>query len=134
MNLRLAVRVKSKIILVDPADIESVEAAGNYVRIHVASAGYLVRVTMAEFERGMSEEGFVRIHRSTIVNLAHVASLEPQATGDYVVHLRSGRDVFLSRTFRERFFAMTTIGGSRRSLAARVTAVERDAPGLPAVV
>ena len=117
MNQRIAVRVKSKILLVDPGEIECVEACGNYVRIHAPSASYLVRGTMSAFEADLSAEGFVRIHRSTIVNLAHIASLEPHVTGEYVVHLRSGRDVMLSRTFRERFFALTTIGGLRRSLA-----------------
>ena len=109
MNFRIAVRVKSRIFLIDPSTVEWVEAYGNYVRIHHGSSAHLVRGTISGFEQHLSEYGFVRIHRSALVNIAHVVSLEPVVSGDYTVHLASGREVMLSRTYRERFFNFVSV-------------------------
>jgi two-component system LytT family response regulator len=103
-NFRIAARVKSRIMLIDPARVDWIEAYGNYVRIHSGPDAHLVRGTISRFERQLAPYGFVRIHRSSLVNIAQVASLEPSSNGDYTVHLVSGRDVVMSRTFRDNFF------------------------------
>lgn len=115
MNFRIAVRVKSRILLINPASVEWIEACGNYVRIHTADGSHLVRGTISGYERHLTSSGFVRIHRSALVNISHVASLEPVVSGDYTVHLTSGRDVILSRTFRERFFAFVSVPAQQQA-------------------
>jgi two-component system LytT family response regulator len=124
VNFRIAVRVKSRIFLIDPATVEWVEAYGNYVRIHHGSSAHLVRGTISSFEQHLSEYGFVRIHRSALVNIAHVVSLEPVVSGDYTVHLASGREVMLSRTYRERFFAFVSVPMSAAHTSALGRAIE----------
>jgi DNA-binding LytR/AlgR family response regulator len=105
MNWRIPVRVKSRIVLVDPSAIDLVEACGNYARLHSGDATYLMRGTLSGFEQRLASAGFVRIHRSAMVNITFVASLEPTVSGDYRMHLSTGRVVTLSRTYREQFFS-----------------------------
>ncbi len=79
--------------LVDPAEIAWVEAAGNYVEIHVGGATHLARGTLASFEERLARAGFVRVHRSRLVNRARVASLKPTPSGDLEITLDDGRTV-----------------------------------------
>ncbi|HEX9106337.1 MAG TPA: LytTR family DNA-binding domain-containing protein, partial [Longimicrobiales bacterium] len=116
---RLAVRSGGRIVLLRMDDVEWIEARGNYARLHLApspgvvapGAGggreprgpvHLVRETMAALEAALDPERFARIHRSTIVNLERVRELHPLFHGEYVVLMRSGERLTLSRGYRER--------------------------------
>jgi two-component system, LytTR family, response regulator len=77
-----------------------VEAASYYVCLHVGEETHLIRRTMAELERDLGDN-FLRIHRSTIVNLARVGGLELQSSGDYAVVLSSGVQLRLSRGYKQ---------------------------------
>jgi two-component system LytT family response regulator len=99
---RLVVKSDSRIALVKPEDIDWVEAAGNYVRLHVGKDEHLLRGTMEGIEGQLPPRQFVRIHRSTIVNVERIRSLEPGFHGDYVVALHDGTELPLSRTYRSR--------------------------------
>ena len=90
------------VVLVDIADIEYIEAAGNYVRIHWQRGHQLFRESIGALEERLDPAQFARVHRSVIVNLDSVEHLEPNAFGDYRVTLRSGAVVPLSRRFRDR--------------------------------
>ena len=79
------------------ADIESLQAAGNYVNLRVRGREYPLRSTIAAIEARLDPQRFRRVHRSHIVNLDHVASIEPLDTGDARVHLRDGLVVPVSR-------------------------------------
>jgi two-component system, LytTR family, response regulator len=98
---RLLVRDEGRVIVVPVGDLEYAEAAGNYVRLHAGGAVHLLRETLSELEAGLDPRRFARIHRSSIVNVAHVAELEPWFSGDYMVVLRSGARLKLSRSFRQ---------------------------------
>jgi two-component system LytT family response regulator len=124
VNFRIAVRVKSRIFLVDPATVEWVEAYGNYVRVHHGTGAHLVRGTISGFEQHLRAYGFVRVHRSALVNISHVVSLEPVVSGDYTIHLGSGRDITLSRTYRERFFAFVSVPMAGAPPSALAQAIE----------
>ena len=100
---RFVVRSVGKILLVDVADIDWIEAAGNYVRLHHGGESHLLRETMTALESRLDPRRFVRIHRSTIVNLARVRELRHILHGDYAVVLRDGTRLTMSRGFRERF-------------------------------
>ena len=78
-----------------------VEAAGNYVTFHTAARSYLVRGTLAAWDGRLAARGFVRVHRSHLVNRAHIASFKPTASGDLEITLDSGRTLAGSRRYRE---------------------------------
>jgi two-component system LytT family response regulator len=101
---RLVVKTTGgRLRFVKTEDVAWVAAEGNYARVHVAGSDYLLRETLAAFEAQLDARSFVRIHRSTIVNLDHVRELEPLPHGTYAVVLGEGTRLTLSRRFRERF-------------------------------
>ena len=99
---RLAVRNNGHVLFLAPAEIEWIEAAGNYVRLNAAGESHLLRETMSGVEAKLPRERFLRIHRSAIVNLEVVRELVPSPHGDFVVVLRSGKRLPLSRGCRDR--------------------------------
>ncbi len=101
---RLLVPRGEQLELIDAAGILWLEADDNYVHVHTASARYLVRRTLADLLDQLGER-FVRIHKSTAVNLAEVTSLVPLFKGDHEVRLRGGQVLRLSRRFKDALFA-----------------------------
>lgn len=99
---RIVVRDDGDYILIRTPDIEALEAAGNYVRIVQGGRNHLVRGTLTEFERVLDPAGFVRIHRSTVVNMDRVRRVTPQEHGDFIVTLEGGRQYRMSRHFKDR--------------------------------
>ncbi len=100
---RIAVTTESDtVILVSVSDIEYIEAAGNYVRLHWEGRHQLFRESIGALEERLDPGQFARVHRSVIVNLDRVERLEPNAFGDYRVTLRNGAIVPLSRRYRDR--------------------------------
>ena len=97
---RFLVRKLGKEFLVAAADVERLEAQGNYVNLHVRGRAYPLRSTMTAIEAMLDPAKFVRVHRSHIVNLDHLAEIEPLDTGDARLKLRDGSIVPCSRTFR----------------------------------
>lgn len=96
------VRAKERIVFVDPHDVTWIGAEGKYVRLHTASAAYLVRQSIAEVERRLDPREFLRIHRSTIVNLRRVREMHRGVGDDFVVILTDGTKLSLSRRYRAR--------------------------------
>ena len=84
-------------------DISSIQSAGNYVSLFVDGRELLVRETLAMMERRLEGVGFIRVHRSHIVNLDHVESLGAAGGGRSVITLKDGAQVPLSRSYRQRF-------------------------------
>ena len=99
---RLVVRTPGQLLFLDVADIDWIEAASYYACVHVRGETHIIRRALAELERDLGEEKFIRIHRSTIVNLDRVQGLELQDGGDYEVVLKGGSRLRLSRRFRKR--------------------------------
>jgi len=97
---RIEIRDGGRIIFLDPGDIAWVEAAGNYVEIHANGATHLARGTLTGFEERLAEHGFVRIHRSRLINRARVTSFKPTQSGDLEIELDDGRAIIGSRRFR----------------------------------
>jgi two-component system LytT family response regulator len=83
-------------------DVDWMDAAGNYVRLHSAGRAHLVRDTMKALEGRLDPERFVRIHRSAIVNIDLVVALRQELHGDYVAVLRDGTEIRVGRRFRGR--------------------------------
>ena len=103
---RIFVRDGRRIVFIDLAQIDHIEAAENYVRLHVGNKSHLMRQTMAELESMLNPAVFVRIHRSQIVNVAAISELRPLLNGSYVVVLKSGVELISSRRFRSRIEAV----------------------------
>jgi len=99
---RFMVRERGRLILVAASDVDWIGAAGNYVELHVGSAVHLVRGTLAELEERLPADRFVRVHRSTIVNLDRVKELQPWSHGDLQMILNDGTEIRLSRRYRDR--------------------------------
>jgi DNA-binding LytR/AlgR family response regulator len=97
---RFLVRKLGREFLVAAADIESLQAAGNYVNLRVRGRDYPLRSTIAAVEARLDPARFQRVHRSHIVNLDHVAMIEPLDTGDARLHLKDGSTLPCSRRYR----------------------------------
>jgi len=94
---RLPVTDNCRITFVKTRDIQWIESAGNYARLHVGSRHHDIRETLTNLESKLSPSEFVRIHRSTIVNLRHVKEIHPWFHGYHLVLLESGQELRLSR-------------------------------------
>jgi two-component system LytT family response regulator len=102
---RLAVKSGGRVYLVRVEDIDWIEAASNYVRLHVGKEEHLLRDTLAGLESRLDPARFVRVHRSTIVNIDRIRELQPGFHGDHVIILRDGTELALSRSCREKLEA-----------------------------
>jgi len=98
---RLMIKSGGRIHFVRMADVDWCEAQGNYVRVHVGTQEHLVRDTMSHLESELDPQQFVRIHRSTIVNVDRIQEMQSSFNGEYVVLLRTGTRLTLSRGYRE---------------------------------
>ena len=87
---RILVKQKDRLIVVNPHEIDWVEAEGDYVRLHVGPEAHFIRSTLAQMEEKLAPEGFVRIHRSRLVNFDRIKELRPIFQGESVVVLKSG--------------------------------------------
>jgi two-component system, LytTR family, response regulator len=99
---RVALRAAGKISFVNVEDIMYVQAAENYVQLHLKSARHLLHVPIATLEASLDPETFLRIHRSMIVNVKHVQELETGPHGEYIVVLKGGTKLQSSRSYNEK--------------------------------
>ncbi len=97
---RLLVRTTGRIVVVRVADIDWIEASGDYACLHVEKKTWLVRETIATIAQRYAAHGMVRIHRSTLVNLDRVTELRPVSNGEFTVVLRDGTELKMSRNYR----------------------------------
>jgi len=99
---RLPIKSGGRVIFVRVEEIDWVEAAHNYIVLHVQKDTHLLRETMNAFEARLSPEKFVRISRSTIVNIDRIKELQPMFYGEYTVTLHNGTKLTLSRRYRDK--------------------------------
>ena len=99
---RILVRTPNRIFFVETREIDWIESAGDYVWVHARGEKHLIRETMNDMEARLATAGFIRIHRSTIVNTDRIQELQPLFKGDYVVLLKNGKKLPLGKTYREK--------------------------------
>jgi two-component system LytT family response regulator len=99
---RIAVKTDGRVLLVKLDDVDWIEAADNYVTLHVGKESHMLRETMNAMEQRLPAQKFMRISRSTIVNVERIQELQPMFHGEYVVILRNGTRLTLSRGYREK--------------------------------
>jgi len=98
---RLVIKSSGRIYFVRTNDIDWCEAAGNYVRLHVGAQTHLVRGTMGYIESQLDPRQFVRVHRSTIVNVDRIQELRSSFNGEYIITLHDKTRLTLSRGYRD---------------------------------
>jgi two-component system LytT family response regulator len=98
---RILVKTGTRVLFLNPCDIEWVEAAGNYVKLHVGHDEYIVRESITRLESMLAARQFARVHRSTIVNLNRVRELRPWFSGEMIIVMQNGTELKLSRTYRK---------------------------------
>jgi len=103
---RLVVKTVGRVFFLKTDEIDWIEAAGNYVRLHVGRESHMIRETMNGIETKLDPAKFIRIHRSTVVHIDRIKELHPMFSGDYAVMLRDGTELALSRNYRERFLEL----------------------------
>lgn len=103
---RVAIRDKARIVFVDLSELVSAEAQGNYVLLQQKSGSYLLREPLSRLAGKLAAHGFVRIHRSVLVNVAFVQSIEPGIGSEYILRTRTGKEYHVSRTYRGNLGAL----------------------------
>lgn len=98
----LVIRVDGTTMLIRQPELDWVESAGNYVKVHSGKEHHLVRETMADIEQRLDPQNFVRIHRSIIVNILRIKEIRSLPTGNYELLLRDGQVLPLSRTHKRK--------------------------------
>ncbi|HEY0376001.1 MAG TPA: LytTR family DNA-binding domain-containing protein [Pyrinomonadaceae bacterium] len=99
---RLLVKVGGRVLFLPAEEIDWIEAAGVYVQLHAGSRKFLHRASLGELEASLDPHRFIRIHRSSIVNIQRVRELYPHSHGDYVAVLKDGTRLKLSRSYRPK--------------------------------
>jgi two-component system LytT family response regulator len=107
MPRRFLVKGDGQMYFVAVDDVDWIEAYGNYVRLHVGKGVHLIRETLGNIERKLDPGRFARVHRSSIVNLDRVARMDLWGAGDYIVLLKDGTKLKLSRWYRSRIEQQT---------------------------
>jgi two-component system, LytTR family, response regulator len=97
---RVVVRVQDRFVLLKLSEVDWVESAANYLKLHARGRSFMLRMTMGEIEEKLGSRQFVRIHRSTIVNVDRLVEVKPSPHGDFDVLLTDGTTLRMSRGYR----------------------------------
>jgi len=97
---RIAFKANGSVLLLDLADIFAVEAEGNYVSLRPRTNSYLVHDSLSSMAEKLKPYGFIRIHRSVVVNISAVQELRPLPTGEYRLRVKGGKEYLVTRTYK----------------------------------
>jgi len=103
---RMAIKSRGRILFVDPRDIVAVEAERNYVLLQQRTGSHLLRESISRMAERLQPYGFVRIHRSVLINTSYVEEMKRWPTGEYVLRVRGGKEYTVTRTYRKNLKLM----------------------------
>lgn len=103
---RIAIKAKGRILFVDPAEVVAVQAEGNYVLLQRESGSYLLRESISTMAEKLKPYGFIRIHRSVLINSVFVEEIQPWLTGEYGLRIKSGKEYTVTRTYKKNLKAL----------------------------
>ena len=106
---RIAIKGKGRILFIDPADVVTVEARGDHVLLRRMSGSDLLRESMSSVAGRLHPYGFVRIHRSVLINTSFVEEIRPLTTGGYVLRIKGGKEFRVSRTYKKNLHFITPL-------------------------
>src|SRR5580658_8536789 len=98
---RVAIKVKGRILFINLNDVVTVQAEGDYVSLQQNASSYLVRELISAVAEQLEPQGFIRIHRSILVNTSFVEEIRPYSTGEYGLRVRGGREYTVTRTYKK---------------------------------
>jgi len=112
---RIAFKAKGRILFLDLAELVAVEAEGNYVSLQHRPNPYLVHESLSSMAEKLKPHGFIRIHRSVVVNISAVEEIQPLPTGEYRLRIRGGKEYLVTRTYKDnlRDLAQLWVGSER---------------------
>ena len=115
---RIAFKANGSILLSHLADILAVQAEGNYVSLRPRTNSYLVHESLTSMAEKLKPYGFIRIHRSVVVNISAVEEIQPLPTGEYRLHVKGGKEYLVTRTYKHnlRDLAQLWVGSERAAL------------------
>jgi len=119
LHTRMAIRTKGRILFLDPRDVVAVQAEGNYVLLQRMSGSYLLRESLSEVAEKLKPYGFIRIHRSVLVNTSFVEEIQPYLTGSCSLRITGGREYTVTRTYRKNLKSLAEFWIGRRDLPGR---------------
>jgi DNA-binding LytR/AlgR family response regulator len=97
---RIAFRVEGRILFLELAEIGAVQAEGNYVSLQHRPNPYLLRESLSSMAEKLKPYGFIRIHRSVVVNISAVEEVQPLPTGEYRLRVKGGKEYLVTRTYK----------------------------------
>ncbi len=106
---KIAIKAKGRILFVDPTEVAVVQAQGNYVLLQKQSGSYLIRGSISAMAEKLETFGFIRIHRSVLVNAAFVEEIQPWSTGEYILRIKGGKELTVSRTHKNNLKSLTRL-------------------------
>ena len=98
---RVAIKVKGKIIFINLNDVVAVQADGDYVSLQRNGSSYMVRELISAVAEQLEPQGFIRIHRSILVNTSFVEEIRPYPTGEYGLRVKGGKEYTVTRTYKK---------------------------------
>ena len=98
---RIAFKTNGRILFLDLADIVAVQAEGNYVSLRHRPNPYLLRESLSSMAEKLKPSGFIRIHRSVVVNISAVEEIQPLPTGEYRLRVKGGKEYLVTRTYKD---------------------------------
>jgi two-component system LytT family response regulator len=113
-SAKIAIKVKGRILFINPFEIVAAEANGNYVMLQQGVGSYLLRESISVVAEKLKPYGFIRIHRSVLVNTAFVEAIKPCVTGEYLLRMKSGKEYNVTRTYKNNLASLARfwIGGA----------------------
>jgi two-component system, LytTR family, response regulator len=106
VSSKIAIKNNGRILFIEPRDLAVVQAEGNYVLLQQESGSYLLRESISTIAEKLKPYGFVRIHRSVLVNASCVRELRPCSTGEYELRLKDGKEFTVTRTYKKNLRAL----------------------------
>jgi len=103
---RLAIKVRGKILIVNLDEVYAVHAEGNYVLLHRGSNSYLLRQSLSGLANTLEPFGFLRIHRSVLINSAQVEEIKPLPNGKYLLRVKGGMEFTVTRTYKKNLHSL----------------------------
>jgi DNA-binding LytR/AlgR family response regulator len=112
---RIAFKVKGRILFLDLAEIVAVQAEGNYISLRHRGNPYLLHESLSSMAEKLKPYGFIRIHRSVVVNISAVEEIQPLPTGEYRLRVKGGKEYLVTRTYKDnlRDLAQLWVGSER---------------------
>ena len=100
-SLRVAIKVRGKILFINLGDVVAVQAEGKCVLLQQKARSYLLRQSISAVAERLETHGFIRIHRSVLVNTSFVEEVRPLSTGEYCLRVESGKEYTVTRTYKK---------------------------------